>query len=100
MSKERFIAVSYPAYDFSAAAIANKIALEKPEDTYLIPKHHRRKWEEVFRRLNEAKGLILFIAEPDVEIDKKTLKELKVVADQNKPIFVMYPICNVISCPR
>ncbi len=84
------IALMFLREDHEARSIVVSLALEN-DLLEVVPKGEFRRWREVVRVLDRADAGVLIIFNPYARVDKATLRDLKHMNEQDKPVFILYP---------
>ncbi len=84
------IALMFLRDDHEARNIVVSLALEN-DLLEVVPKGEFRRWQEVARILDRADAGVLIIFNPYARMDRATLRDLKHMNEQGKPVFFLYP---------
>jgi len=82
--------IFYFKEDFISPYIAEKLYFDfSKKKIFIIPKDKHRRWKWIENKLLTAKNGILIALDKDVYFDKATIKELKTLIRNNKPVYII-----------
>ncbi len=85
------IVITHLREDYRASGIAARLALYYMDLVEVIPKDYRRKWVNVKGQLEEADAVIFIMVDEDADFDKGTSKELNLIVQKQKPLYIVVP---------